>query len=92
LSLRSLARRAKEIVLAVRVVVCEAMVVLLLAVPRWARAARLEVLAAPARRVYTCDMTTPTAGPEFEPDQIAQAFSVGLCLVLAAVLIVVVLV
>jgi hypothetical protein len=50
------------------------------------------VLAAPARRVYTCGMTIPTEGPEFEPDQIAQAVSVGLCLVLAAVLIVVVLV
>jgi hypothetical protein len=60
--------------------------------PPGARAARLEVLAAPARRVYTCGMTIPTEGPEFEPDQIAQAVSVGLCLVLAAVLIVLVLV
>jgi hypothetical protein len=60
--------------------------------PRATRAPRLEGLAAPPGRVYICDMTTPTEGPEFEPDQIALAFSVGLCLVLAAVLIVVVLV
>ena len=62
------------------------------AAPRWARAVRLAVLAAPARRVYNCGMTIPIEDPEFEPDQIALAFSVGLCLVLAAVLIVVVLV
>jgi len=37
-------------------------------------------------------MTTPTQDPEFEPDQIAQAVSVGLCFVLAAVLLVLVLV
>jgi len=42
--------------------------------------------------VYNCGMTIPIEDPEFEPDQIALAFSVGLCLVLAAVLIVVVLV
>jgi hypothetical protein len=32
-------------------------------------------------------MTISTERPEFEPDQIAQAVSVGLCLVLAAVLL-----
>jgi hypothetical protein len=37
--------------------------------------------------VYTSDDMT-TQRPGFEPDQIAQAVSVGLCLVLAAVLIV----
>jgi hypothetical protein len=42
--------------------------------------------------VYTGDMRTPTQDPEFEPDQIAQAVSVGLCFVLAAVLLVLVLV
>lgn len=46
-----------------------------------------KVLDACPRRVYTGDMTTSTEGPEFEPDQIAQAVSVGLCLVLAAVLL-----
>ncbi len=51
-----------------------------------------EVLDAPPGRVYTGDMTTPTQDPEFEPDQIAQAVSVGLCFVLAAVLLVLVLV
>ena len=60
--------------------------------PRATRAARLEVLARPPGRVYICDMTTPTQRPEFEPDQIAQAVSVGLCFVLAAVLLVLVLV
>ena len=60
--------------------------------PRATRAARLEVLAPPPGRVYICDMTTPTQRPEFEPDQIAQAVSVGLCFVLAAVLLVLVLV
>jgi hypothetical protein len=50
------------------------------------------VLAAPPGRVYICDMTTPSPRPEFEPDQIAQAVSVGLCFVLAAVLLVLVLV
>jgi hypothetical protein len=56
------------------------------------RVARLEVLAPPPGRVYICDMTTPTQRPEFEPDQIAQAVSVGPCFVLAAVLLVLVLV
>jgi hypothetical protein len=56
------------------------------------RASRLEVLAPPPGRVYICDMTTPTQRPEFEPDQIAQAVSVGLCFALAAVLLVLVLV
>jgi hypothetical protein len=51
-----------------------------------------EVLDAPPGRVYTGDMTTPTHDPEFAPDQIAQAVSVGLCFVLAAVLLVLVLV
>ena len=60
--------------------------------PRATRAARLEVLARPPGRVYICDMTTSTQRPEFEPDQIAQAVSVGLCFVLAAVLLVLVLV
>jgi hypothetical protein len=47
-----------------------------------------EVLAAPPGRVYTGDMTTPTQRPELEPDQVAQAVCVGLCLALAAVLLV----
>jgi len=47
----------------------------------------LEVLAAPPGRVYTGCMTISTERPEFEPDQIVQAVSVGLCLVLAAVLL-----
>jgi hypothetical protein len=51
-----------------------------------------EVLDAPPGRVYTGDMTTPTQDPEVAPDQIAQAVSVGLCFVLAAVLLVLVLV
>ena len=46
-----------------------------------------EGLDAPPGRVYTSDDMT-TQRPGFEPDQIAQAVSVGLCLVLAAVLIV----
>jgi len=33
------------------------------------------------------NMRISTERPEFEPDQIAQAASVGLCLVLAAVLL-----
>jgi hypothetical protein len=45
------------------------------------------VLDAPLGRVYTGGMTISTQGPEFEPDQITQAVSVGLCLVLAAVLL-----
>ena len=45
------------------------------------------MLDAPPGWVYTGDMTTSTEGPEFEPEQIAQAVSVGLCLVLAAVLL-----
>jgi hypothetical protein len=60
--------------------------------PRATHAARLEVLAPPPGRVYICDMTTPTQRPEFEPDQIAQTVSVGLCFVLADVLLVLVLV
>jgi len=32
-------------------------------------------------------MRISTERPEFEPDQIAQAVSVGLCLVLAAILL-----
>jgi hypothetical protein len=48
-----------------------------------------EVLDAPPGRVYTGDMTTPTQRPpELEPDQLAQAVCVGLCLALAAVLLV----
>jgi hypothetical protein len=46
------------------------------------------VLDAPQGRVYTGDMTSPTQGPEFEPDQLAQAVTVGICLALAAVLLV----
>jgi hypothetical protein len=47
------------------------------------------VLDAPPGRVYTDDMTTPTQRPpELEPDQLAQAVCVGLCLALAAVLLV----
>jgi len=47
------------------------------------------VLDAPPGRVYTGDMTTPTQRlPELEPDQLAQAVCVGLCLALAAVLLV----
>ena len=49
-----------------------------------------EVLAAPPGRVYTGDMTTPTQRPELEPDQLAQAVCVGLCLALAGVLLVLV--
>jgi hypothetical protein len=45
------------------------------------------VLDAPPGRVYTGDMTTPRQRPEFEQDQIAQAVFVGVCLVLAAVLL-----
>jgi hypothetical protein len=48
-----------------------------------------EVLDTPRGRVYTGDMTTPTQRPpELEPDQLAQAVCVGLCLALAAVLLV----
>jgi hypothetical protein len=47
-----------------------------------------EVLDVPAGRVYTGDMTTPAQRPELEPDQLAQAVCVGLCLALAAVLLV----
>jgi hypothetical protein len=47
-----------------------------------------EVLDAPPGRVYTGDMTTLTQMPELEPDQLAQAVCVGLCLALAAVLLV----
>ncbi len=47
-----------------------------------------EVLDAPPGRVYTGNMTTPTQRPELEPDQLAQAVCVGLCLALAAVLLV----
>ena len=51
--------------------------------------ARPEVLDAPPGRVYTGDMTTPTQRPpELEPDQLAQAVCVGLCLALAAILLV----
>jgi len=46
------------------------------------------VLDATPGRVYTGDMTTPTQRPELEPDQLAQAVCVGLCLALAAVLLV----
>jgi hypothetical protein len=46
------------------------------------------VLDAPAGRVYTGDMTTLTQMPELEPDQLAQAVCVGLCLALAAILLV----
>lgn len=45
------------------------------------------MLDAPPGRVYTGNMRISTERPEFEPDQIAQAISVGLCLVLAAVLL-----
>ncbi len=45
------------------------------------------MLDAPPGRVYTGNMRISTERPEFEPDQIAQAVSVGLCLVLAAVLL-----
>jgi hypothetical protein len=47
----------------------------------------MELLDAPLGRVYTGCMTILTERPEFEPDQIAQAVSVGLCLVLAAILL-----
>lgn len=48
-----------------------------------------EVLDAPRGRVYTGDMTTPALRPpEHEPDQLTQAVCVGLCLALAAVLLV----
>ena len=47
-----------------------------------------EVLDAPPRRVYTANMRTPTQRPELEPDQLAQAVCVGLCLALAAALLV----
>jgi hypothetical protein len=50
------------------------------------------VLAPAPGRVNICDMTTPTQRPEFEPHQIAQAVSVGLCFALAVVLVVLVLV
>jgi hypothetical protein len=53
------------------------------------RAERLEVLAAPPRWVYICDMTIPTQDLEFEPDQIAQAAAVGFCLALAGLLVLV---
>jgi len=46
------------------------------------------MLDAPPGRVYTGDMTTPIQRPELEPDQLAQAVCVGLCLALAAVLLV----
>jgi len=45
------------------------------------------MLDAPPGRVYTGDMTTPIQRPELEADQLVQAVSVGLCLVLAAVLL-----
>jgi len=41
-----------------------------------------EVLDAPPGRVG--DMTIPTQRPELEPDQLAQAVCVGLCLALSA--------
>jgi hypothetical protein len=44
------------------------------------------VLDAPTGRVYTGDMTTLTQMPELE--QVAQAVCVGLCVALAAVLLV----
>jgi hypothetical protein len=44
-------------------------------------------LYAPPGRVYTNDMTISTERPEFEADDIAQAVSVGVCLVLAVVLL-----
>ncbi len=48
-----------------------------------------KVLDAPPRRVYTSDIMTPTQRPpELEPDQLTQAVCVGLCLALAAVLLV----
>ncbi len=46
-----------------------------------------EVLDAPPGRVYTGCMTISTERPEFEADDIARAVSVGVCLVLAAVLL-----
>ncbi len=46
------------------------------------------MLDAPSGRVYTCGMAIPPPRPEFDPDQLVQAVSVGLCLVLAAVLLV----
>jgi hypothetical protein len=46
------------------------------------------VLDAPPARVYTGNMTASTQRPELEPDQLAQAVCVGLCLALAAVLLV----
>ena len=46
------------------------------------------MLDARAGRVYTGDMTTSTQRPELEPDQFAQAVCVGLCLALAAVLLI----
>jgi hypothetical protein len=43
----------------------------------------------PRGRVYTGGMMTPTQRPpELEADQLAQAVCVGLCLALAAVLLV----
>jgi hypothetical protein len=45
------------------------------------------VLDASLGRVYTGCMTISTERPEFEADDIAQAVSVGVCLVLAAVLL-----
>lgn len=47
-----------------------------------------EVLDARPGRVYTDDMTTPTWRLELEPEQLAQAVCVALCLALAAVLLV----
>jgi hypothetical protein len=46
------------------------------------------VLDARPGRVYTDDMTTPTWRLELEPEQLAQAVCVALCLALAAVLLV----
>lgn len=46
------------------------------------------MLDAPSGGVYTGDMTTQTQRPDLESDQLTQAVSVGLCLALAAVLLV----
>jgi hypothetical protein len=46
------------------------------------------VLDASPGRVYTGDMTTPRQRPGLEADRLAQAVCVGLCLALAAVLLV----
>jgi hypothetical protein len=43
---------------------------------------------APPGRVYTGDMRTPLPWEEPEPDERAQAFAVGFCFALAAVLLV----